>query len=99
MIPANETFDGTFPFEPHFSDAPGFRMHYVDEGEGEPVVLLHGEPTWGYLYRNFIPGLSETNRVVVVPDHMSFWQERNTAGSRVHAQDPRWQPDRLDRRA
>ena len=71
MIPANETFDGTFPFEPHFTDAPGFRMHYVDEGEGEPVVLLHGEPTWGYLYRNFIPGLSETNRVIV-PDHMGF---------------------------
>ena len=71
MIPADETFDGTFPFEPHFTDAPGFRMHYVDEGEGEPVVLLHGEPTWGYLYRNFIPGLSETNRVIV-PDHMGF---------------------------
>ena len=71
MIPADETFDGTFPFEPHFTDAPGFRMHYVDEGEGEPVILLHGEPTWGYLYRSFIPGLSETNRVIV-PDHMGF---------------------------
>ncbi len=71
MIPADETFDGTFPFEPHFTDAPGFRMHYVDEGEGEPVILLHGEPTWGYLYRNFIPGLSERNRVIV-PDHMGF---------------------------
>ena len=71
MIPAEETFDGTFPFEPHFSEAPGFRMHYVDEGEGEPLVLLHGEPTWGYLYRNFIPALSETHRVIV-PDHMGF---------------------------
>ena len=37
MIPADETFDGTFPFAPHFSDAPGFRMHYVDEGAGEPI--------------------------------------------------------------
>ncbi|MXV79475.1 MAG: alpha/beta fold hydrolase, partial [Chloroflexi bacterium] len=71
MIPAEETFDGTFPFEPQFSEAPGFRMHYVDEGEGEPLVLLHGEPTWGYLYRNFIPALSETHRVIV-PDHMGF---------------------------
>jgi len=71
MIPADETFDGTFPFAPHFSTAPGFRMHYVDEGEGEPIVLLHGEPTWGYLYRNFIPELSKANRVVV-PDHMGF---------------------------
>ena len=71
MIPADETFDGTFPFAPHFTDAPGFRMHYVDEGEGEPLVMLHGEPTWGYLYRQFIPALSETHRVIV-PDHMGF---------------------------
>lgn len=71
MIDANETFDGTFPFAPHFSTAPGFRMHYVDEGAGEPIVCLHGEPTWGYLYRNFISPLARTHRVVV-PDHMGF---------------------------
>ena len=71
MIPANETFDGTFPFRPHFTDAPGFRMHYVDEGEGDPIVCLHGEPTWGYLYRKFIPPLSRHHRVIV-PDHMGF---------------------------
>jgi cis-3-alkyl-4-acyloxetan-2-one decarboxylase len=71
VIPAGETFDGTWPFAPHFSDAPGFRMHYVDEGAGEPIVCLHGEPTWGYLYRNFIPPLSRTHRVLV-PDHMGF---------------------------
>jgi pimeloyl-ACP methyl ester carboxylesterase len=46
-------------------------MHYVDEGEGEPIVCLHGEPTWGYLYRNFIPTLSKRHRVIV-PDHMGF---------------------------
>lgn len=66
-----ETFDGTFPFEPHFMTVNGFRMHYVDEGEREPIVCLHGEPTWGYLYRKFIPPLSKTNRVIV-PDHMGF---------------------------
>ncbi len=71
MIPADETFDGTFPFRPHFSEVNGFKMHYVDEGEGEPIICLHGEPTWGYLYRNFIPALSRTNRVIV-PDHMGF---------------------------
>ena len=71
MIPADATFNGTFPFAPHFSGAPGFRMHYVDEGAGSPIVLLHGEPTWGYLYRNFIPPLSHSNRVIV-PDHMGF---------------------------
>ncbi|MFC1934970.1 alpha/beta fold hydrolase [Chloroflexota bacterium] len=71
MTSENETFDGTWPFKPHFSTAPGFRMHYVDEGEGEPIVMLHGEPTWGYIYRNFIPPLSKTHRVIV-PDHMGF---------------------------
>jgi cis-3-alkyl-4-acyloxetan-2-one decarboxylase len=71
MIPAHETFGGTWPYEPRFFDGNGFAMHYVDEGEGEPVICLHGEPTWGYLYRNFIPPLSQTHRVVV-PDHMGF---------------------------
>src|ERR671919_1324416 len=71
MIAADQAFDGTFPFAPHFSTAAGFQMHYVDEGEGEPIVCLHGEPTWGYVYRRFIAPLSETNRVIV-PDHMGF---------------------------
>jgi haloalkane dehalogenase len=70
-IPAGETFDGTFPFAPHFSTAPGFRMHYVDEGSGEPIIMIHGEPTWSYLYRNFIPALSKRFRVIA-PDHMGF---------------------------
>ncbi len=68
---AGETFEGTWPFAPHYREVQGFQMHYVDEGEGEPVVLLHGEPTWGYLYRNFIDPLSESFRVIV-PDHMGF---------------------------
>ncbi len=67
----NETFDGTFPFKPNFKEINGFQMHYVDEGKGEPVVCVHGEPTWGYLYRKFIRPLSKSNRVVV-PDHMGF---------------------------
>ena len=48
-------------------------MHYVDEGppRGEPIVCLHGEPTWGYLYRRMIPPLAERWRVLV-PDHMGF---------------------------
>ena len=49
MIEAEATFDNTFPFAPRFTDAVGFRMHYVDEGpgDGEPILCLHGEPTWG----------------------------------------------------
>jgi pimeloyl-ACP methyl ester carboxylesterase len=71
MIPEHETFSGTWPFVPRYFEGNGFRMHYVDEGDGEPIICLHGEPTWGYLYRRFIPPLSKANRVVV-PDHMGF---------------------------
>ena len=71
MISPDETFDGTFPFAPHFSSVNGFRMHYVDEGRGNPILCLHGEPTWSYLFRQIIPLLSVRNRVIV-PDHMGF---------------------------
>jgi haloalkane dehalogenase len=67
----NETFDGTYPFKPHFEKINGFNMHYADEGTGEPIVCLHGEPTWSYLYRNFIKELSKANRVIA-PDQMGF---------------------------
>ena len=68
---ANETFGGTFPFKPRFFTHDGVRLHYVDEGQGEPVVLLHGNPTWSYLYRRFIPPLCENHRCLA-PDHMGF---------------------------
>ncbi len=60
-----------FPFEPRYADQDGLRMHYVDEGEGDPVLCLHGEPTWSYLYRKMVPGLSRATRVVA-PDYFGF---------------------------
>jgi len=60
-----------YPFEPHYLDQDGLRMHYVDEGAGSPVLLLHGEPTWSYLYRKTIPPLLESGRVVA-PDYFGF---------------------------
>ena len=73
MIAPQETFEGTWPYLPCFTEAAGFRQHYVDEGprEGEVILCLHGEPTWGYLYRKMIAPLSKTFRVIV-PDHMGF---------------------------
>jgi pimeloyl-ACP methyl ester carboxylesterase len=73
VIRSDAAFGGAFPFAPHFTAAPGFQMHYVDEGPrgGEVVLCLHGEPTWGYLFRGLIPALSGSHRVVV-PDHMGF---------------------------
>jgi haloalkane dehalogenase len=46
-------------------------MHYIDEGGGEPILCLHGEPTWSYLYRKLIPALLARNRVVA-PDFIGF---------------------------
>ncbi|HEU4480607.1 MAG TPA: haloalkane dehalogenase [Actinomycetota bacterium] len=65
-----------FPFEPNYlsfddEDFDGLRMHYLDEGAGPPILLLHGEPTWAYLYRKMIGPLSEVGRVVV-PDLFGF---------------------------
>ena len=74
MIPGNETFAGTWPYAPQFFSGSGFRQHYVDEGPrdgAETFVCVHGEPTWGYLYRHFIAPLTQLGRVVV-PDHMGF---------------------------
>ena len=58
-------------FEPRYLDQDGLRMHYVEEGSGSPLLLLHGEPTWGFLYRKMIPTLAEAARVVA-PDYFGF---------------------------
>lgn len=71
MIHPDEHFNGTFPFKPNFYEGNGFKMHYVDEGSGEVIICLHGQPTWSYLYRNFIPTLSKSYRVIV-PDHKGY---------------------------
>jgi|TARA_B110000908_G_C10229965_1_gene440039 pimeloyl-ACP methyl ester carboxylesterase len=73
MISADETFKGTWPFAPKYFNGNGFQQHYVDEGSktAETIICLHGEPTWGYIYRNFIPQLSDKYRIVV-PDMMGF---------------------------
>ena len=60
-----------YPFQPRYVDQTGLRMHYVDEGSGAPVLLLHGEPTWAFLYRKMIPQLSRVARVVA-PDYFGF---------------------------
>ena len=71
---ADWTFGGTWPYEPKWFDSPDGRMHYVDEGprDGRPVVMVHGNPTWGYLYRNFIPALVDAGHRAIVPDHLGF---------------------------
>ena len=69
----DERFDGLpgYEFELHYLDQDGLRMHYLDEGSGDPVLLFHGEPTWSFLYRKVIPPLARVGRVLT-PDYFGF---------------------------
>jgi haloalkane dehalogenase len=62
-----QEISATFPFESRFVEVHGSRMHYVEEGSGDPIVFLHGNPTSSYLWRNVIPHLSPLARCVA-PD-------------------------------
>jgi cis-3-alkyl-4-acyloxetan-2-one decarboxylase len=72
--PLNGDFGGTFPFEPRFVDADGVRLHYVDEGPADapPLLFVHGNPTWSYLWRRPIAELSAKGHRCVAFDHMGF---------------------------
>lgn len=60
-----------FPFESRWFDSSVGPMHYIDEGEGRPLLLLHGNPDWSFLYRKMVPGLASRFRCVV-PDYPGF---------------------------
>jgi haloalkane dehalogenase len=60
-----------YPFRPRFYPTPYGKMHYVDEGAGNPVVFVHGNPSWSFQFRNMIKGLVTTNRCIA-PDHLGF---------------------------
>ncbi len=62
-------FRHIYPFTSRYAAVNGWRMHYIDEGRGEPVVMLHGNPTWSFYFRKLIQGLSDRYRAVA-PDHI-----------------------------
>ena len=68
------TFGSAWPYRPRWFTTPDGRMHYIDEGprDGRPVVLVHGNPTWGFVYRNFVGPLTNAGHRVIVPDHLGF---------------------------
>ncbi|MCU0260503.1 MAG: alpha/beta fold hydrolase [Ilumatobacteraceae bacterium] len=80
-------FDGLtdFPYEPHHLDLDGLQMHYVDEGpiDAPVALLLHGMPTWSYLYRSIIPPMLAAGYRCVAPDHIGF-------GRSDKVTDPAW---------
>ena len=74
-----------YPFAPHYQElAPGLRLHYVDEGpqDAKPVLMLHGEPSWSYLYRFMIPPVATAGLRVLAPDLIGFGKsDKPTAAS------------------
>jgi len=72
----DERFEGLpgWTFDPQYTDVDGLRVHHIDEGpsDGAVVLCLHGEPTWGYLYRTMIPVLTEAGLRVICPDLVGF---------------------------
>ena len=63
-----------YAFEPHYVEVDGLRIHYVDEGQSDadPVLLMHGEPSWSYLYRHMIPIIAAAGYRVIAPDLVGF---------------------------
>ena len=100
----DERFTGLpgYTFEPHYLEQDGLRMHYLEEGAGHPVLLLHGEPTWAYLYRKMIPTLAEVARVVA-PDYFGFGRSDKPTqlgdySYDFHYESIRWLAEELDLR-
>jgi haloalkane dehalogenase len=61
-----------FPFEPHYRKLDGMRLAHLDEGEGSPVIFMHGEPTWSFLWRKVIPPVRDAGFRCLVPDLAGF---------------------------
>jgi haloalkane dehalogenase len=70
----DERFEGLpdFPFAPHYRQVDGLRLVHIDEGDGAPVVFVHGEPTWSYLWRKVIPPVRDAGFRCIAPDHPGF---------------------------
>lgn len=61
-----------FPFAPHYREVGGLRLAHIDEGDGPPVVMWHGEPTWSFLWRHVLPPVRDAGHRVICPDLVGF---------------------------
>jgi haloalkane dehalogenase len=70
----DERFEGLpdFPFEAHYREVEGLRLAHLDEGEGSPVIFMHGEPTWSFLWRKVIPPVRDAGFRCIAPDYAGF---------------------------
>ena len=85
-------FDGLpgWPFEPHWTDHAGARVHHIDEGPRDAAVTalcLHGNPSWGYLYRHMVPVFTAAGLRVVAPDLIGFGRSDKPAEAAAHSFD------------
>jgi len=74
MTLRNQTIDAAdyrhlYPFQSHYLERNGLRYHFVDQGKGDPVVMVHGNPTWSFFFRRIIAALASSHRTIA-PDHM-----------------------------
>ena len=78
--------DELFPFESRFFDSPRGRMHYIDAGQGEPIVFIHGNPSWSFEFRSVVERLRDKYRCIA-PDHIGFGlSERSQLSEDYHPQ-------------
>ena len=82
--PLPDSIREQWPWRPRYARVNGWRMHYVDEGTGDPVVLLHGNPTWGFLYRDFVEPLKRAGCRVVIPDMVGFGLSEKPSRDEAH---------------
>ncbi len=75
-----------YNFDPHYQEVNGYRVHYLDEGprDGQVILLLHGEPTWSYLYRKMIPVLVDAGYRTVAPDLIGFGRSDKPTDMATH---------------
>lgn len=76
-----------YPFQPNYVEVEGYRIHYVDEGpkSGQTVLLMHGQPSWSYLYRHMIPLLTEAGFRVIAPDNVGFGKSDKPIDHSAHS--------------
>ncbi len=76
-----------YPFEANYVDSLGYRIHYIDEGprDGQPILLMHGQPSWSYLYRHMVPILANAGFRVIAPDNVGFGKSDKPLNSSDHS--------------
>ena len=88
---SHASWQAQYPFDSRWLQLPAGRLHYLDEGQGEPLLMSHGNPTWSFYWRRLILAFRDRFRVVV-PDHLGCGLSDKPQRYRLHAAKPHRQP-------